>query len=80
MAARNMYRIEINIHEKLCVKSVIYKDHKCLFCMITGFHHEVDENCALLGYYAASSGNFYQCFGIMYCPHLQGSRIKILGP
>ena len=27
MAARNMYRIEINIHEKeLCVKLVIYKD------------------------------------------------------
>ena len=31
MAARNMYRIEINIHEKLCVKLVIYKDH-------TGMH------------------------------------------
>jgi len=28
MAARNMYRIEINIHEKeLCVKLVIYKDY-----------------------------------------------------
>jgi hypothetical protein len=27
MAARNMYRIEINIHEKLCVRLVIYKDH-----------------------------------------------------
>jgi hypothetical protein len=28
MAARNKYRIEINIHEKeLCVKLVIYKDH-----------------------------------------------------
>ena len=26
MAARNMYRIEININEKLCVKLVIYKD------------------------------------------------------
>jgi len=27
MSARNMYRIEINIHEKeLCVKLVIYKD------------------------------------------------------
>jgi len=27
MAARNMYRIEINIHEKeLCVKLVIYKN------------------------------------------------------
>ena len=28
MAARNMYRIEINIHEKeLCVKLVTYKDY-----------------------------------------------------
>ena len=28
MAARNMYRIEINMHEKeLCVKLVIYKDY-----------------------------------------------------
>ena len=26
MAARNMYRIEINIHEKLCVKLVTYKE------------------------------------------------------
>jgi hypothetical protein len=24
--------------------------------MISGFCHKVDENCALLGYYAASSG------------------------
>ena len=28
MAARNMWRIEINIHEKeLCVKLVVYKDY-----------------------------------------------------
>jgi len=27
MAARNMYRTEINIREKLCVKLVIYTDH-----------------------------------------------------
>ena len=26
-------------------------------CCISGFHHEVHENCALLGYYAISSGN-----------------------
>ena len=26
--------------------------------MISGFRRETDENCALLGYYAASSGNF----------------------
>jgi len=26
--------------------------------VISGFRREVDENCALLGYYAANSGNF----------------------
>jgi hypothetical protein len=29
-----------------------------LQCMISGFHYEVVENCALLGYYAASKCNF----------------------
>ena len=27
-------------------------------CMISDFRREVDVNCALLGCYAASSGNF----------------------
>ena len=27
-------------------------------CVSSGFHHEAAKNCALLGYYAASSGNF----------------------
>jgi len=27
MDARNVERIEINIHERLCVRLVIYKDH-----------------------------------------------------
>jgi hypothetical protein len=27
-------------------------------CVIWGFRHEVAENWAILGYYAASSGNF----------------------
>jgi len=26
--------------------------------MLSGFCHEVDENCTVLGYYAASNGNF----------------------
>jgi hypothetical protein len=25
-------------------------------CVISGFHRQVAENCAVLGYYAASSG------------------------
>ena len=31
-------------------------------CVISGFLHEVAENCAVLGYYAASSGNFLRTF------------------
>ena len=31
-------------------------------CMISGFRREVDKNCALLGYYAASSGNLLPTF------------------
>jgi hypothetical protein len=30
--------------------------------MISGFHSEVDENCAVLDYYAASSGNLVPTF------------------
>jgi hypothetical protein len=30
--------------------------------MTSGFHCEADENCALLGYYAASSGNSLPIF------------------
>ena len=30
--------------------------------MISGFHCEVDENCALLGYYTVSSGNYLPAF------------------
>jgi len=32
------------------------------FCVILGFRREEDENCALLGYYAASSGGFLPTF------------------
>ena len=31
-------------------------------CVTSGFRREVDKNCALLGHYAASSGNFLQTF------------------
>jgi hypothetical protein len=31
-------------------------------CMISGFRCILDENCALLGYYAVSSGNFLLMF------------------
>jgi len=31
-------------------------------CVILGFRREVDENCALLGYYAGSSDNLLPTF------------------
>jgi hypothetical protein len=31
-------------------------------CVILGFHHEVEESCAFLGYYAVSSGNSLPTF------------------
>jgi hypothetical protein len=50
MAARNMQRIEINIHEKeLCVKLVIYKDWFHNFISVfydikfRGFHHCTEQ-------------------------------------
>jgi len=42
-----------------CIKIVVFVSLKCSTpCMISSFCCNVDENCALLGYYAASSGNF----------------------
>jgi len=43
------------------------KNSRCLEgnvkqCMMSGFRCEVAENCALLGYYAASSDNFLPMF------------------
>ena len=44
MAARNVLRIEINIHEKeLCVKLVIYKDEKHLVPSLR--HWKVFRTC-----------------------------------
>jgi len=37
--------------------------------VITGFHHEVAENCALLGYYAASSGDCPKTLVRNYATH-----------
>jgi hypothetical protein len=33
-----------------------------LYCVISGFRHKADENRALLGYYALSSGNPFPTF------------------
>jgi len=37
-------------------------DRHSLFCVISVFRHEVDDHCALLGYYAASGGDFSPTF------------------
>jgi len=42
------------------IKSLFGYLPKC--CVISGFRREVAENCALLGYYAASGGNFLPTF------------------
>jgi hypothetical protein len=34
----------------------------CPSCVILGFRRKAAENCALLGYYSASSGNFFPMF------------------
>ena len=43
-----------------------YVSHLCtncsVYCVISGFRREVDENCALLGHYAASSGSYVPTF------------------
>jgi hypothetical protein len=48
----------------------------CEMCVIACFHHKVDQNCALLGYYAASSGDFL----LMFHDNLSvtSSRVKLI--
>ena len=54
--------------ERLLLTSIHLHDEDCWFfcriftCLISGFRREVDENCARLGYYAGSSGNFSPTF------------------
>jgi hypothetical protein len=42
------------VYLRITVSVDVYR----LFLVISGFRREVDENCALLGYYAARSGHF----------------------
>jgi len=49
----------------------------CLFiyCGNSGFRREVDKNCTLLGYYAASRGNFLPTFlETIFRSHLSGGQ------
>jgi len=47
--------------------------------MISDFRGEAAENCAVVGYYAASSDNFVPTFRDNPWSHPQGSRIQNLG-
>jgi hypothetical protein len=44
--------------------------------VISGFHHDSDEICALLGYYAASNSNRLPTYGDVL---VLSSRVKKLG-
>ena len=43
--------------------------------VVSVFRREVDENRALLGYYAACSCSPYRSYGTTYWSHIQGSKI-----
>jgi len=50
----------------------IPSNRKVSTCVISGFHREEAENCALLGYYVTSSGTFLPTFPDNLWSHLQG--------
>ena len=50
-------------------------------CEVPGFRREVDENCALLGCYSASSGEFLRTFrDNLSVPYSKGQESKMLTP
>jgi len=44
------------------VLQVVYDSQVAIKCEISGFRRNIDEICALLGYYAAHTGNSSQIF------------------
>ena len=51
-----------NVFQQLCTADSLISAHELPIFMLSGFHHEADEKCAYLGYYAVSSGYFLQTF------------------
>ena len=52
---------------------------KQVICVISGFRRKVSENCPVLGYYAASGGNFLPTFRDNLS--VPSSRVKLkIGP
>jgi hypothetical protein len=62
------------------VRARLYGFQNSWFCVISGFRREVEENCALPGYYAASSGQFLtEVSGQHIGPIFKGKNLK-MGP
>jgi hypothetical protein len=75
MMCTRTYSLLCQHKSSFCIFLLFLCSSKCIFshfgspvfdssksCMISGFHCILDENCALLGYYAVSSGNFLPMF------------------
>jgi len=60
-----------NFRQKIC----LYKQYTNTW-VTSGFRREVDGNCALLGYFAASRGNFLPTFRDNLCSILKGQWSK----
>jgi hypothetical protein len=52
----------VRIPEEVQVKHWANEQKCYVLCMISDLQSEVAENCAILGYYAAASGNFLPTF------------------
>ena len=52
-----------------------YREEKNFFCVISGFHRELDYNCALLGCYAAGRVNLPTLRETTFRPYPQGSSL-----
>jgi hypothetical protein len=64
---RDTYLRKILQREKLFVFKQVHEGlqtagNRRLVCLISDFRREVDENCALMGYFTASYGNFVPTF------------------
>jgi hypothetical protein len=68
----NFYRCDVVLWNKRIIRG----DHSDTCCTPSSTYSLLDENCALLGCYAACRGNCLPTFRTTYCPHLQGSRIQ----
>jgi hypothetical protein len=67
-------------HKKDVAESKFFVYLSSATCLISGFRREVAENCALLGYYAAISGNFLATFRDNLSVPSSGVKNKKINP